>query len=215
MTNKKKVAIEQSLDENLALIALSYLTSASTSCLRASSKCCLELFVLNCPPSTNNDIEMFECIERPEHLECEFLEECPHANPLSPLRCWSFRLKEVCDRLKTIGTGPRISILPLMSDARKFARNRKFVMAAITKQNWPNVLAHVPDHFKRDRRLVIAAVRTNGNALVYADKRLRADKEVALLAVAQNGLLIYLVRGSAKRDCDVISAARDRRPPPW
>lgn len=49
------------------------------------------------------------------------------------------------------------------------------------------ILQYVSDHHKRDRAIVLAAVKSQGVAIQYADAQLQQDPEIALAAVTQNG----------------------------
>jgi hypothetical protein len=49
-------------------------------------------------------------------------------------------------------------------------------------------LQYASDDLKADKEVVLAAVTQNGNALQYASEDLKADKEVVLAAVTQNGM---------------------------
>jgi len=46
---------------------------------------------------------------------------------------------------------------------------------------------------KKDRRIVLEAVKQNGLALQYADESLKRDKEVVIEAVKQNGSALKYV----------------------
>jgi hypothetical protein len=59
----------------------------------------------------------------------------------------------------------------------------------------------------RDKDVVLAAVRNNGNALQYVPEVLRRDKDVALEAVASLGLAFVYVPEVLRRDKDVVLAA--------
>lgn len=60
---------------------------------------------------------------------------------------------------------------------------------------------------RNDRQVVLAAVRQNGMALIYANEEHRDDREVVLEATRQNGLAILAASEELKRDRDFILAA--------
>eukprot|EP00971_Amphidinium_carterae_P140144 2776919-Amphidinium_carterae.1 len=45
----------------------------------------------------------------------------------------------------------------------------------------------LPEEFKRDRDIVLAAVSLNGNALQYAADKCKQNREIVLTAVRANG----------------------------
>ena len=45
-------------------------------------------------------------------------------------------------------------------------------------QQYPPELENLPAHFKKDREIVLEAVKSNGGALQYADKSLRNDPDI-------------------------------------
>lgn len=48
-----------------------------------------------------------------------------------------------------------------------------------------NALEYAPKHLKDDREVVLAAVKQNGEALCYATSIIKGDREVVLAAVMQ------------------------------
>ena len=47
-------------------------------------------------------------------------------------------------------------------------------------------LENLPTHFKKDREIVLAAVRSDGFAIVDADRKFLDDKEIAIEAIKNN-----------------------------
>ena len=47
-------------------------------------------------------------------------------------------------------------------------------------------LENLPKHFKKDREIVLAAVRSDGFAIVDADSKFLDDKEIAIAAIKNN-----------------------------
>ena len=62
-----------------------------------------------------------------------------------------------------------------------------------------------PDELKADKEVVIAAVSNDGNALEYASNTLKADKEVVLAAVSNNGNALELSSAELQNDPDIIA----------
>ncbi|MDP6527723.1 MAG: DUF4116 domain-containing protein, partial [Candidatus Pacebacteria bacterium] len=60
---------------------------------------------------------------------------------------------------------------------------------------------------KKDREIVMVAVKTFGCALEFADKSLLKDKEIVLATVKQNGNVIQAADTSLKKDREIVLAA--------
>ena len=63
--------------------------------------------------------------------------------------------------------------------------------------------------FRNNKEVVLAAVKQDFNALLYASDKLKDDKEVVLEAVKQNGEALNYVSDRLKDDKDVLNVARD------
>ena len=68
-------------------------------------------------------------------------------------------------------------------------------------------LESVTDALKADKDVVLAAVKQDGLALMYATFGLKADKEVVLAAVKQDGLALEFAAEELKADKGVVLAA--------
>eukprot|EP00933_Yihiella_yeosuensis_P011373 TRINITY_DN11862_c4_g1_i1.p1 TRINITY_DN11862_c4_g1~~TRINITY_DN11862_c4_g1_i1.p1 ORF type:complete len:375 (-),score=95.61 TRINITY_DN11862_c4_g1_i1:148-1272(-) len=68
-------------------------------------------------------------------------------------------------------------------------------------------LAVAPPHLKADRQIVLTAVRQNGNALEFASKEFCEDKALVLDAVCQCGLALEHASEALQRDKEVVKAA--------
>ncbi len=101
-------------------------------------------------------------------------------------------------------------VIPHVPDA--FKKDRNIVMSAVRFSG--ALLAHMDDELKRDRAIVLAAVGNDGLALKFADAVLREDKEVALAAVRENGLALQYVGEKLKQpeDCEVLMTAIGQNP---
>ena len=63
------------------------------------------------------------------------------------------------------------------------------------------------EELKKDKEVVLAAVRQDGDALKYASKELQKDKEVVLAAVWQHCRALNYASEELKSDKDVLLAA--------
>lgn len=68
-------------------------------------------------------------------------------------------------------------------------------------------LRKLPEAYRRDREVVLAAVRTSGTALEDACEDLRRDRGVVLAAVLSNGSALRFATDELKRDPEVVLAA--------
>ena len=68
-------------------------------------------------------------------------------------------------------------------------------------------LANAPEDIKRDKEVVLAAVKKNGMALQYAAEEMRSDKEVVLAAEKENGGALIFAAEELKLDKDFILEA--------
>ena len=67
-------------------------------------------------------------------------------------------------------------------------------------------LADADEKLKADKEVVLAAVKQNGLALEYADKKLKADKEVVLVAVKQDADALRFADKKLKADKKIVMA---------
>ena len=70
-----------------------------------------------------------------------------------------------------------------------------------------STLTYATDEQRADREVVLAAVAQNGYALRYASVELRADREVVLAAVAQDGDALQFASVELRADREVVLAA--------
>eukprot|EP00971_Amphidinium_carterae_P143327 2839631-Amphidinium_carterae.1 len=66
---------------------------------------------------------------------------------------------------------------------------------------------HVPVRYKADREIVLAAVKQNGSALKYLEEECKADRDIVLAAVQQKGCVLEDVAEECKADGAVVLAA--------
>ena len=68
-------------------------------------------------------------------------------------------------------------------------------------------LENLPKHFKKDREIVLAAVRSDGFAIVDADSKFLDDKEIAIEAIKNNTGAFLLLNKKLTEDNDIINLA--------
>lgn len=84
-------------------------------------------------------------------------------------------------------------------------KNKALVIEAVRKDG--NLLQYADESLKRDKDVVLSAVQQYGFALKYADATLRNDKTIALEAVNSSGLALEFVSAALKSDKDIVRAA--------
>ncbi len=65
-------------------------------------------------------------------------------------------------------------------------------------------LKSLPKHFKKDREIVLAAVRNDGFAIADADSKLLDDKEIAIEAIKNNRNTFLLLNRKLTNDKDIL-----------
>eukprot|EP00971_Amphidinium_carterae_P256974 5101624-Amphidinium_carterae.1 len=68
-------------------------------------------------------------------------------------------------------------------------------------------LRDVPERYRADREIVLAAVQENGVALKFAAEECKADRAIVLAAVRQNGLALQHAAEECKADREIVLAA--------
>ena len=66
-------------------------------------------------------------------------------------------------------------------------------------------LKNLPKHFKKDREIVLAAVRNDGFAIADADSKLLDDKEIAIEAIKNNRNTFLLLNRKLTMDRDILT----------
>lgn len=100
-------------------------------------------------------------------------------------------------------------VLPFQVAPLSDKRNKELVLAAV-RQDW-HALKYATEDFRQDKTVVLAAIERDGRALRYAHANLRLDKEVVLAAVRQNGSALPYAEGHLRQDRDVVLAAVQSR----
>jgi len=96
----------------------------------------------------------------------------------------------------------------LNGSSEELRNNKKVVLAAVRRDG--NNLAYASEELRGDREVVLESVRQNGDALLFAGE-LRADREVVLEAVQQNGTVLCYASEELQGDRDVVMAAQGPR----
>ena len=65
--------------------------------------------------------------------------------------------------------------------------------------------------FKKDKKIVLIAVKQSGYALEYADEKLKADKKFILAAVKQDVSALEYVDDSLKNDPDILAIVNKKK----
>ena len=84
-------------------------------------------------------------------------------------------------------------------------KDKEIVLAAVKQDG--SVLEFADDIFKKDKEIVLAAVKQDGGALQYADDIFKKDKEIVLEAVKASGYTLQYADDSLKKDKEIVLAA--------
>ena len=68
-------------------------------------------------------------------------------------------------------------------------------------------LKRLPKHFIKDKEIVLAAVRSDGFAIVDADSKFLDDKEIAIEAIKNNSNTFLLLNRKLTNDKDILDLA--------
>ena len=110
------------LTEDLLLLTTSWLNSREATCFRATSQTSCRLVLRNIPASTA-DFAYCEAATRPSLAYLSWpvnLQERPHLNRFSPLRCWQFSWADII-----------LALAP-----RRLCRDRGFVLAIVSQRGY-------------------------------------------------------------------------------
>ncbi len=86
-----------------------------------------------------------------------------------------------------------------------FKKDREMVLAAV-KQN-ETTLHYVDESFKKDQEIVLVAVKRCGNMLHHVDESFKKDREIVLAAVKQQFRILQFIDESLKKDREIVLAA--------
>jgi hypothetical protein len=65
-------------------------------------------------------------------------------------------------------------------------------------------LKSLPKHFKKDKEIVLAAVKNDGFAIADADRKLLDDKEIVIEAIKNNRNTFLLLNRKLTNDKDIL-----------
>ncbi len=84
-------------------------------------------------------------------------------------------------------------------------KDREVVLEAVKSDGY--ALEYVDKSFKKDREIVLELVKSNGSALEYTDESLRRDREIVLEAVKSNGWVLLYADKSFRKDREIVLEA--------
>ncbi len=84
-------------------------------------------------------------------------------------------------------------------------KDREIVLAAVKQSGY--VIYQADESFKKDREIVLAAVQQIGLALEYVDESFRKDREIVLAAVRENGNALKYADERLKKDREIVLTA--------
>ena len=84
-------------------------------------------------------------------------------------------------------------------------KDKEIVLEAVKASGY--TLQYADDSLKKDKEIVLAAVKQYANALEHADDSLKKDKEIVLIAVKQYGTTLEYADDSLKKDKEIVDAA--------
>lgn len=95
-----------------------------------------------------------------------------------------------------------------LSDVDVFLRgDREIVLEAIKNAyDFDYSLQYAADNLKKDREVVLAAVKKNGSNIRFADDTLKKDREIVLTAL-KNSEVLFFVDASLKADREIVLEA--------
>jgi len=104
----------------------------------------------------------------------------------------------------------RIIVFILLSNiilmARSVDMSRAEIIAGI-KKSGDIYISNFDTRIKKDKEIVLIAVKNSGTALEYVDKSMQDDKEVVLVAVKENGNALKDASSRLKDDNEVVFTA--------
>jgi formylglycine-generating enzyme required for sulfatase activity/uncharacterized protein len=97
----------------------------------------------------------------------------------------------------------------LKSLPQKYKKDKEIVLAAVKSNEFlgDGAFKYADDSLKKDKKFVLVVVNTNGSTLEYVDNSLKKDKEVVLAAVRKFGLALEYADDLLKKDKEVVLAA--------
>lgn len=167
-----------------------------------------------------------------EHIE--YLANCPHLQILDLSDCrkmtnQSLAPLQKCDKLKRLDLWdcpeikqkdlelPNIErvnwgLLSDLSSNKELQGNKDFflyIFGRTLKPDMPekHLLLYADPELKKDKEVVLAAIRTDWYSLKFADPELQKDKEVVLAAIRLHGCALAFAAPELKKDKEIVIAA--------
>lgn len=113
-------------------------------------------------------------------------------------------LSSYCARMGVLQQVSKDGLI-LMNLPDKWRLDKEIVLAAVSQSG--RVLEYVAKELQADRCVVLAAVGHTGWALMYAAPELQADREVVLAAIQQDGSALWFAAEHLKSDREVVMTA--------
>ncbi|NGX52350.1 MAG: hypothetical protein KR126chlam5_00647, partial [Candidatus Anoxychlamydiales bacterium] len=95
--------------------------------------------------------------------------------------------------------------LPLKYIPADLKKNKEIVLAAVKQRGWTLYYAH--EDLKKDKEIVLTDVKQNGSALEDAHEDFKKDKEIVLAAVKRIGEALKYAHEDLKKDREIVLAA--------
>jgi hypothetical protein len=118
------------------------------------------------------------------------------------LKKCTYENKELCSQLARLARQAVHNSFTAWVSCKELWTDKRVVEAAVVESG--TCLQHASDPLRADREVVLAAVAQDGLALEYS---LTEDREIVLTAVAQNGDALGYVSGQLQSDRQVVLAA--------
>lgn len=91
-----------------------------------------------------------------------------------------------------------------------FRKDKEVVLLAVKQNGY--ALYYADTKLKKDKEIVPAAVKKDGGSLQYADEKLRKDKKVVLEAVKKDGYALEYADEKLKKDKDILAIINKTEP---
>ena len=90
--------------------------------------------------------------------------------------------------------------------------DEKEALKIVKKYKFGWELENLPNKFKKDKKIVLAAVKQHFGTFEYADKSLKKDKDVVVAALKQNAINLHYADKSFRKDKKIISLLIKKKP---
>ena len=88
---------------------------------------------------------------------------------------------------------------------KELKKDKQIVLEAV--KNRVDALQYAHNIFKKDKELVLEVIKQNGHALYYVDDSFKKDKEIVLIAVKEDGSALEHADDSFKKDKEIVLIA--------